>query len=283
MNRSQLEKICKEIRLGQVVSPGKALQSLLRDAGMRGPFRGTRRLSPQEAARLRDLLVLQHGVSGSMLSGKSTDEAQSSRTHELTVRRDEKARRKAIRQTVVVAPQPGRLLRMDGVDYQLPLGTTLNIRMTDAHRISVPGVILVENWEAIRDFHALRFQVPSAWRDFALVFRGMPHVSSQKHVQSFLADLGKPVVVFPDMDPAGLGMAMAVPGFAGLLWPGPVALRHLAKGRHGRQDLFEAQEAQYRARLDASDGEISSAWRVIRDARRGIVQEVFLTDPDGDG
>jgi len=96
-----------------------------------------------------------------------------------------------------------------------------------------------------------------------------------------------PVLAACDIDPAGLGIALALPRLTGLLAPSPEELdQHLRSGTaegRGRSDLYAKQYAQWAQLLDASThNEIGPLWDVIRRHGQGVVQEAFL-EVDGLG
>ncbi|MCW3784387.1 DUF7281 domain-containing protein [Defluviimonas salinarum] len=274
---AELERLAAIVRTGYVKSAGKGVAQALGEAGF--PIRtGQGGPVPKEVKdRLRDRLVREFGVNPDRLEPNGPRiAAAATRREALEMTADEKMGRARIRGVVILRPQPGMPVIMDGEGIRLPEGATLNIRPEDAGRIAAPGVILVENWEVFRDFGRLDFPVPFCRRRDLLVFRGMPHVSPQDAVEDFLRRLGRPVTVFPDFDPSGLANALAVPGYSGLLWPGPARLAELVRGRLGRPDLFAAQEEAARARLDRAEGAVRAAWGIVKGAGRGVVQEGML-------
>lgn len=103
-----------------------------------------------------------------------------------------------------------------------------------------------------------------------------------------LAKTTLPVLAACDIDPAGLGIALALPRLTGLVAPSADELdQHLRSGAAvscGRSDLYAKQYAQWAQMLDASTREeIRPLWDVIRRHGQGVVQEAFLEVDGLDG
>lgn len=273
MTLRELGPILKAVRTGIVRRPGAALSRLLEAEGARGR-KGV--LPPDLVRRLRERLVQDHGVNPALFEGRGLNDLPTTRTQTLEIIRDEKAGRVPTRRPVLFRHQPGGVLRFGGEAYRLPAGAALHIEAENALGLEAPGVILVENWEAFSFFDALDFPVPDRWREFPLLFRGDPNLSSQAEVERVLRSLDLPVVSFPDYDPAGLGAGLAAPGVTDLLWPGADRLRSELAGHRARPDRYLSQVGQYRAWLDAAEGPFAEAWAVIKDHGAGLMQEAFL-------
>lgn len=272
MTPRELERALEAIRTGAVRRPTAALRRLLYGAG----WTGASVLPPELIGRVRRLLTEEHGVSPDLFDASRPPDRPGTRTETLRLLRDEKAGRVRTRRPVLLRHQPGGALRCAGVETRLPPGGALHLELEGALHLRAEGLILVENWEPFLLFDRLDFPVPQAWRCYPLLFRGAPNLSSQAEVERLIRALDLPVISFPDLDPAGLGAALAAPRVSGLLWPGPDRLRAELAGRLARPDRYLSQVGQYRARLEAAEGAFAEAWGLIREAGAGLMQEAFI-------
>ena len=150
------------------------------------------------------------------------------------------------------------------------------------------ALIVVENFESFRRcslWH--RRYLAQCGVSPLFIYRGDKDGTRARAVNALLAKTTLPVLAACDIDPAGLGIALALPRLTGLVAPSPEELdQHLRSGAaegRGRSDLYAKQYAQWAQLLDASThNEIGPLWDVIRRHGQGVVQEAFL-EVDGLG
>lgn len=167
-------------------------------------------------------------------------------------------------------------------DCEIPRihGAHIDCSVGDAAALVADHLVVVENYEAFEQLHEINLAmgVDEALGAACAIYRGDASAYRIEWAANLLTSMSTPVVVFGDLDPAGLGHAMRMPRFCGLLAPSTAALRALKADPHtGLSDRYLAQLSQWSAALD---GEISSAirplWSWLKTTSRAYPQEVFL-------
>lgn len=260
------------------ITPSDALRRYLDENRIGLPDGRSVLLSAAHKEKLWAALERDYGVPRGTLA---EDWEGKTRTEALALASNEKTTRKSVRsERVALKTLKGASVRMDGHDYTLPSGISLDVSASDApHFAAHACVILVENWEAFERIDRLSFDIPKLLREALVVYRGDAATYPIKAVREFLAALGRPVHVFPDPDPAGLKIAIDFPGYAGLVLPPAehiAALFAQGRGDAGRYtDQLPVAESALEACTDAA---IASYWQVIKDAGRALPQEEFVRD-----
>lgn len=159
--------------------------------------------------------------------------------------------------------------------FRVPLSTVCQDAPKDLIALCDTGIILIENGEVFENIERLSFPVPEGLRGFIVIFRGDPE-NPQNVCEDFLRAAKRPVFVFPDFDPAGLGMAIKVPNFSGIMHPDLSVLENALK-EHGSREAYAKQFAQYANILDgAEDASVAEIWGLIKRYHVGLMQEAFL-------
>jgi hypothetical protein len=138
-------------------------------------------------------------------------------------------------------------------------------------------VLLVENLETfrwIRDYRWLWETAALASRAVLVVYRGDTTLTAGDALE-LLRRRSEPVVAFTDFDPAGLGIAGALPRLDALALPHEAWLRNKARGTRA-VELYERSRGQYEATLDAAaHPAIAPAWTLLKELRAGVAQEAM--------
>ncbi|TNE82851.1 MAG: hypothetical protein EP337_18120 [Rhodobacteraceae bacterium] len=206
------------------------------------------------------------------LEGLSRSEALSVTTNEKITRQSVRAARVAVKAT------PGRGLKLRGFEIALPDGINLDISAEDArHFDDYDRILLVENWEAFERLHRLSYDLPIELEGTLVLYRGQPHGYTIDAARKFSSNLGKPIHVLPDPDPAGLHLAMTYPGFAGLALPPAHEIRAILMSGRGLPDRYLAQLPMVEQSLDnCTVPEIQRYWAVFKETGRALPQEEFV-------
>lgn len=202
-----------------------------------------------------------------------------SRTEALTFTTNEKSSSRAVRsKRVAVKALGGAKLHMGQAELELPSGLSLDVSDDDAHLFEGHhAVILVENWEAFERIDKLSFEIPSELLGALVVYRGEMGAYPIAAARAFLLNLGRPIHVFPDPDPAGLKLAMDFPGFSGLVLPPCDELAAIFRAGRGDTARYLAQlPGTERVLNEATNPQIQDYWRVIKAAGRALPQEEFV-------
>lgn len=161
--------------------------------------------------------------------------------------------------------------RLTGAPIATPDGSYLAVRANTALAIQCDRILVVENLETFRDLSGQRWIDYQGQSTLAL-YRG-DKLFNIGEAARVIMERTEPVWAFFDFDPAGLGLATALPHLERLLLPDPAWLRdkvYQAK----RFDLFDNQVGQYENTLDrATHPDIQSAWTMMKELRRGLPQE----------
>ena len=89
--------------------------------------------------------------------------------------------------------------------------------------------------------------------------------------------LDRPVFVFPDIDPAGLRIALETPGFAGVMLPTVEAVETLLCAGRGLSERYTSQLGGSERILEGTVPEdVKAYWSLIKKFGRGIPQEEFV-------
>lgn len=249
----------------------KRVSQVLNEVGIRAVHKDKVILTADEIRRLKAYMMNAYGLKeAAFLKGEiSGDRAEMSRMVENEKRSSEKVRSRRVRWRTL----PKSVLMND---VSLPMGTIGETRVEDLTQLVKTGVILTENALVFEKFEDLNFPIPKDLSQYIVVFRGDPK-NPQDVCEDFLKQSDLPVFVFPDFDPAGLGMAQKVPGFKGILWPGVDTLLHLFNQGEGNRSRYLTQVSQYKTVLDnASHPDILTVWNIIDKNGAGIMQEIFL-------
>ena len=202
-----------------------------------------------------------------------------SRTEALSLGVNEKVTAVSVRGgRVAVKTFRGRPIRMRDKNVVLPDGANLDVPISAAADVSGHlSVVLVENWEAFERIHKLSFEVPVDLRDALVVYRGQPGGYTIDAARTFLGLLDRPVFVFPDIDPAGLRIALETPGFAGVMLPAVEAIETLLCAGRGLSERYTSQLGGSERTLErAVPEDVKAYWSLIKKFGRGIPQEEFV-------
>lgn len=154
-----------------------------------------------------------------------------------------------------------------------PVGANLVLTKEQAFRVTCKRIMLVENLESFR------FLEEYLWIDrpnfnVLVVYRGDKQ-APLGDAASVVANRSEPIWAFMDFDPAGLAMANAMPfdRLEEILLPSADWIAVAANTARGRE-LFDAQETQYSATLNASSNPaVRRAWALMKRLRSGVTQE----------
>ena len=232
---------------------------------------GARARKELERALERDFQVLP-GTKADAWKGKSRSEA-------LSLGVNEKAAAGSVRGgRVAVKTFSGETVRMGDEKLVLPDGVNLDIAVNTAAEFSSHlSAVLVENWEAFEHIHKLSFEIPGDLRDALVVYRGQPGGYTIDAARRFIRVLNKPVFVFPDVDPAGLRIALETPGFAGVMLPPTDAIESLLSAGRGLSERYTSQLAGSERVLEGEvPNDVGAYWSLIKKFGRGIPQEEFV-------
>lgn len=251
---------------------------LLEDLGI-GRIQGkTLYLSDRNRQEMRELL-LARGYSATPVPIKGM--SRSDRLVEATP--NEKAGGGTVKTgRVAIKALSGKTLNIASRTLPLPDGCHVDI---DWHRVSEQvahdAIILVENYEVFDQVHRLHLDLPPAYSNPLVLYRGDRTESRLDNVKAFLDASILPVIAFPDIDPKGLHIAGTCPRLVGILAPDAGDLeRILSSPATTRPDLYRAQLANVGAYLRsiAVESPVSRLWTIVHHYRAGAVQERWLAD-----
>ena len=251
---------------------------LLGDLGI-GRIQGkTLYLSERDRLEMRELL-LARGYSAT--PAPLIEMSRSERLAEATP--NEKAGGGAVKTgRVSIKALPGKTLNIAGRILPLPDGCHVDI---DWRRLSEglghKAIILVENYEVFDQVHRLHLELPPAYANALVLYRGDRTESRLDNVKAFLEATFLPVIAFPDIDPKGLHIAGTCPHLAGILAPDEVELRRiLSAPATARPDLYRNQLPGVEGYLRAvvKDLFVSTLWSLVQKHRAGAVQERWLAE-----
>lgn len=154
-----------------------------------------------------------------------------------------------------------------------PVGAHLVLTTEQALQVTCERLMLVENLETFRYLEDYTW-IDSQNLNVLVVYRGDRH-APLGDAASVLVNRSEPIWSFTDFDPAGLAMANAVPAerLERICLPTQDWLTAAANTARGRE-LFDTQEAQYSATLDASSiPAVMRAWALMKRLRSGVTQE----------
>jgi hypothetical protein len=183
------------------------------------------------------------------------------------------------RRRVAIKTLPGRPLRLAGQALLLPPSCHLDAEGPAlAGQLAHDSVLLVENWESFDRIHDTDLDLSPAGENPLVLWRGDSSDTRADHALALLRTLGVPVWAFVDYDPAGLLIAAALPGLAGIIVPPPERLD--ADLLRGLPERYRAQLPMAAAALDAStNAQVRGLWAVIRRHGRALPQERYLIEP----
>lgn len=145
----------------------------------------------------------------------------------------------------------------------------------DVASIDADGCLVIENLETFKQLERYRwiFDDAVADRRIIAIFRG-DNVYKTSSASKALEARHDPVWAFPDLDPAGLGIASLLPRLAGLVFPWASMEQALKERR--MIDLFEDQLPQWGATVEQCEHpDIVRAWRIVRRWGFGLNQEAM--------
>jgi hypothetical protein len=155
---------------------------------------------------------------------------------------------------------------------RVPAGAYLVLSVKQALGLRCSRLLVVENLETFRqleDYKWLRLDEGPAT---LAVFRGDSRFNGADAAK-VIELREEPVWAFMDFDPAGLGLAAALPRLERVVLPSEAWLRRAARGARALE-LFERSRAQYSSVLDAaSHPHVCAAWGLQRIWRAGVAQE----------
>ena len=198
--------------------------------------------------------------------------------------REVRRRPRSSARRVAIKTLPGRPLCLAGQALLLPPVLSSGRRRPRDSPASSPTAAscLVENWESFDRIHDTDLDLSPAGENPLVLWRGDSSDTRADHALALLRTLGVPVWAFVDYDPAGLLIAAALPGLAGIIVPPPERLEaDLARGLpgalsgpapHGRCDPGCCTNEQVRG-----------LWALIRRHGRALPQERYLIEPGQGG
>ena len=255
MSRALIKAALRAIeRPSGLFKPTTDLKGYLLEEGI-GLFQGDKVFLSEEAKQvLRDALNRDHNIPLDATS-KSWDGI--TRIEATKLSSDEKMTTRAVRQDrVAVKAFSGYPVRMraDGFvrEYMLPPGMSLDVSHEDAVLFDHETIVMVENWEAFERIHQLSFPVPEHLKESLVVYRGQKNVYGINPARQFLEKACKDVAVFCDADPAGLVLAMGVPGFKELMLPEIDTLEKFFHKGRGSETLYTKQIHKYKEAIQES-------------------------------
>lgn len=146
-----------------------------------------------------------------------------------------------------------------------------------AAALACDRLLLVENLETFRWIHEYRWlwSTPALRTGAVLiVYRGDTAVTAGDALE-LVRRRAEPVIAFTDFDPAGLGIAAALPRLEALALPHEAWLRNKARGTRA-VELYERSRRQYEATLAAAaHPAVASAWTLLTELRAGVAQEAM--------
>lgn len=229
----------------------------------------------------RDRQAMREWLEAKGFSIEPVDMTGMSRAERLEVTPHEKAGGEAVkRNRISIKALAGQALVIGGQPINLPEESHLDVDWTKiVSQIGHRCIMVVENYENFNRIHETTFKLPVEYRSPLVVYRGDPFESRIDHVRAFLAAAKLPVMGFVDADPAGIVIAVALPGFVGVVAPDLAVLEEqLSSPRIGRRDLFASQYPSVQNILDAlpETSPCNAAWNLMVRYRAGVVQEHWL-------
>ena len=201
------------------------------------------------------------------------------RTESLSLSTNEKVGGEAVRSLrVAVKALHERPVMMGKNEHVLPPGVNLDVDVDAASLFARHDyAIQVENWEAFERIHALNFSIPEELALSLVVYRGQPGGYQIDAARQFLKAIAKPIYVFPDLDPAGLCIALATPGFAGLFLPPIPEIEAMFEDGRGLPERYLAHLVGCERILDATiHADVRQTWNVLKRFGQGIPQEWLI-------
>jgi hypothetical protein len=153
----------------------------------------------------------------------------------------------------------------------LPQGCSIRVAVEDLNLSQLKCLVVIENQDCFDHWHLAR--IPKPLQETIAVYRGHDK-SLATGAKQFLHKLNEDckVVVFPDLDPAGLQIAMTTPGSQSLLIP---KLTDELVNCGSEQDFLEQAKArQFLANRDL--GGWAPVWQDLKARRRSIKQQHML-------
>lgn len=153
---------------------------------------------------------------------------------------------------------------------QLPQGSSLRLHLDQLDRTGLSSVVVIENLDCFDSWH--RFQLPGEMANILTLYRG--HDALAKGVRNLLMSLSSEcrVIVFPDLDPAGLQIAHTTPNVSDLLLPKLTPdLVHL-----GSPDDYFKQNGAIAYLEKANLKSWQCIWQELRTRRTSIKQQHML-------
>lgn len=179
-------------------------------------------------------------------------------------------------QVAIRALTPG--CRHNAAELSPTMPGYLVVDKNEAVSIEADGVLVVENLETFRQIHRYRwiFATEMARLRIVVIYRG-DDVFRCDVVNEVLRERKDPVWSFPDLDPAGLGLASRLPRLCGVVlpWRQWSTVEEMVRARR-MSDLFEDQQPQWGATLHAcGHPEIQKAWELVNRLGMGLNQEAL--------
>lgn len=190
-----------------------------------------------------------------------------------------------------VAPRAARVqikavrgpLRIAGAEFALPERAHLDLALDAIGSVGHDACIVVENFAVFDAIHR------ADWIEWdrlgcdrhgpVILYRGHRERDASKpapDVSAFLRGFDLPAWAAFDVDPAGLGLALALPNLRGFLAPDESRLLALQTAGRGRPELFTAQSGWWPT-LDATEQpDIRRLWALLQRTREGYTQEHFM-------
>lgn len=167
---------------------------------------------------------------------------------------------------------------VDGCSLVAPNGGFLSLPLEVAAYALCKQVLMVENFETFRwlDNYPWLFELPELREPTMVIYRG-DNILKTSVASALLRARLDPVYAFYDFDPAGLGMAHALPRLKSVIVPDEAWLKTVARSPRG-QELFDRSVRQYESTLDlCENASILFAWNRMKSWTGGVAQEAMTT------
>lgn len=234
------------------------------------------KLSPKDKQELR--LLVKEIDKIDLAEHSLTEFADMDREQALSIVIDEKLAGKAVKKhRLAIKTLPGKMLLINNQSYWLPACGHLDLAIENISGTKHRCILIIENYRCFDRLAAIKLNVPEAFAEPLVVFRG-DNVYSEQTVRQLIQKLQLPVLMMADLDPNGLQIAQSYPKFAGLLTPNLAVLETLFKDQNkANRQLYEKQLAGCQNALSNTHYPVIAAcWELMKIHQAGIVQEHWL-------
>ncbi|MCO6414067.1 MAG: hypothetical protein J5I92_15115 [Thiogranum sp.] len=230
-------RVARVIQGAQAEVPyNKTWQRVHRETGAGVVQGSTLTLSAQDREKLRQLAALETGADPARIALDAFRQATRTETADLV--KDEKWAKRGVRDALVQVCGLNHQVKLDQT-YAVPDGGYLGLRWQQVVAELQAPLVVVENLAAFLAVDAICWPEALREREPLFVYRGDP-VTTPAPVYHLLSAYTGETAAFCDYDPAGMVIALTLPGNAGVLVPADGVERLKS---HSRPDLFDRQSA----------------------------------------